>query len=274
MTTREYLAIYKKYPSSNNEYPGWEEDLEKIKAFNKELINKYPWLLPRNRWTGEVVTGYSYDYTELDSMPNGWRVAFGDQMIEEIHQQLVKFDFVDKFRIAQIKEKWGGLRFYYEATPVGKLSEDYTSFTRKGNETLKVDWDVENYCLREDYSEHYISYFDRDKAGMTSEEIDEYNKDAIHHYRLYKILEKCTIQDIIEKYENLSFNICIGCGKPAEWVSKGWVSPFCTGCANKMINDKYGRLYEIDIIMNHRLDNYDKRGKIEDYFTKIGEDDV
>ena len=35
--------------------------------------------MPRNRWTGEVPEDYDYSYTELDSMPDGWRKAFGEQ---------------------------------------------------------------------------------------------------------------------------------------------------------------------------------------------------
>ena len=29
---------------------------------NKELIERYPFLLPRNRWTGEIPEDYDYDY--------------------------------------------------------------------------------------------------------------------------------------------------------------------------------------------------------------------
>ena len=53
---------------------------------NKELIKRYPFLLPRNRWTGEVAEDYDYHYTELDGMPDGWRIAFGKQMCEEIRE--------------------------------------------------------------------------------------------------------------------------------------------------------------------------------------------
>ena len=35
------------------------------------------------------------------------------------------------------------------------------------------------------------------------------------------------VQDIISKYEKLSRNTCIVCGKPATKISGGWISPFC-----------------------------------------------
>lgn len=88
--------------------------IEEIRKYNKQLIAKYPWLLPRNRWTGEVVEDYDYSYTELDDMPDGWYAAFGEQMCEEIQQALnmMEPDVAATFRIMQIKEKWGRLTFY------------------------------------------------------------------------------------------------------------------------------------------------------------------
>ncbi len=88
--------------------------IEEIREYNKQLIAKYPWLLPRNRWTGEVVDDYDYSYTELDDMPDGWRAAFGEQMCEELQQALnmMEPDIANTFRIMQIKEKYGSLCFY------------------------------------------------------------------------------------------------------------------------------------------------------------------
>lgn len=82
------------------------------KEQNKKLIEKYPFLLPHNRWTDEVSEDYDYSYTELDAMPDGWRIAFGEQMCEEIRQELEQVGYLDKYRISQIKEKYGSLRWY------------------------------------------------------------------------------------------------------------------------------------------------------------------
>lgn len=43
------------------------------------------------------------------------------------------------------------------------------------------------------------------------------------------------IYDIISKYEDLSESTCIECGKPAEWMSVGWISPYCTNCKTQLI---------------------------------------
>lgn len=96
-------------------------------------------------------------YTKLDDMPKGWRKAFGIQMCKDIKSQLIKENYLYKYRILQIKEKFGTLRWYD-----ARCSKD--------------------------------------------------------------------IFNIINKYEDLSYNTCICCGKPAKYISKGWISPYCADC--------------------------------------------
>ena len=83
---------------------------EKIIAENKRLVEEYPFLMPRNRFTDEIPDDYDYTYTELDDMPDGWRKAFGEQMCAEIKEALGPN--VDDYRVIQIKEKYGQLRWY------------------------------------------------------------------------------------------------------------------------------------------------------------------
>ena len=52
-------------------------------------------------------------YTELDAMELGWRKAFGIQMCKEIRKQLIKEKRLFKWRIVQLKEKWGFLHLYH-----------------------------------------------------------------------------------------------------------------------------------------------------------------
>lgn len=276
MTTKEYLKLSHKAPDPKyNKYRGWKRDIEKIREFNKELLQKYPWLTPTNDWSGKKITDctgpdgeegywpgcpdkhpdYNYEYTWLDDMPDGWRIAFGDQMVEEIHQELVKYNFVNDYKITQVKEKWGGLRWYDNGTPIGKLSDEYEEINWKPSEhegKWSPDYDRETEVLKDVGVEHYISCFDREDSGLSDEEIEKYNRNAIYHYRIYKIVEKCRIHDIISNYENLSFKVCINCGKPAEWMSKGWISPYCTECAK---ND-----FSVDDVEKH---------DVEYFFTKI-----
>ena len=146
---------------------------------NKKLCIKYPFLA----WYGNpLYIGYSeegeldYKYTWEDELPAGWRKAFCPQMWDELRAILEKAKYVDKFRFAQIKEKYGSLRLYYNGVP---------------------------------------------------EEI--YNE----------------IEAWETKYEELSEKTCIHCGKPAKYISIGWISPWCEDCA-KEINDVVIDINDID----------------------------
>lgn len=80
---------------------------EEIKIKNKALIDKYPFLLPKNVWTGKVIDDYDYTFTEWDCIPDGWQKCFGDMLLEEIAEASNGDIFFE-----QIKEKYGELRIY------------------------------------------------------------------------------------------------------------------------------------------------------------------
>ena len=100
-----------------------------VKERNRELCKKYPFLLPYAGRKGEADGppddwDYDFEYTELDRMPKGWRDAFGTQLCDELKEELVSAGMLDSYRVAEIKEKWGELRWYD------------TGSTRHGNEIL------------------------------------------------------------------------------------------------------------------------------------------
>lgn len=73
-------------------------------------LNKYSTLRLKNVYQDEMV-----DYTfVLSQLPDGWRIAFGDKLVEDLFYALNG----EQLDILQIKEKFGGLRFY-----VGSASE-------------------------------------------------------------------------------------------------------------------------------------------------------
>ena len=157
---------------------------KRIKMENKRLCKRYPFLRPRNRFDDIIMWEHPkwdwryarpYEWTELDAMPDGWRKAFGKQMCEEIRNALIEENYLYKYRIVQIKEKYGSLRWY--------------------------DW-----------------------------------------------ASSKKVQDIIDKYEEISARTCICCGRPATKISKGWISPFCDRCAGKL-SDRI-QFKEIDDVNN------------------------
>jgi len=107
--------------------------IETSQKENKQLCEQYPFLLPRNIWTDEIPKDFDYSYTELDAMPDGWRKAFGLQMCKELKQELIKINKMDEFRIVQIKEKFGELRFYtnWTTNEIEAIINKYTELSRK-----------------------------------------------------------------------------------------------------------------------------------------------
>lgn len=100
-----------------------EENLEEIKQENKELLEKYPWLYPVSESTGKPLENYDYSFTWMDDIPLGWNIAFGKQMVEELGALLEKYNYQDEYSICQIKEKFGGLRWYDNGFPTEGYEE-------------------------------------------------------------------------------------------------------------------------------------------------------
>ena len=59
--------------------PRLEAAMENTVEQNRALCKKYPFLLIREG---------AYRFTELDDLPDGWRIAFGEQLCEELKAEL------------------------------------------------------------------------------------------------------------------------------------------------------------------------------------------
>ena len=124
-------------------------NMKRTKEENMELCERYPFLIPWNRWSGVRITDakdggywpgnpkaipeYDYEYTELDSIPDGWQKAFGEQMCEELRNALIEDGDLDEWKIIQLKEKWGGMRLYDNGhkptSKVGAIIEKYENMS-------------------------------------------------------------------------------------------------------------------------------------------------
>lgn len=98
-----------------NEYQEWLSDFTDEQRRNYDLCMKYPILVPTNRWTGKTWNDYCYESTELDLMPSGWRMAFGEQLAADVQMAINKLPEKerDRIRIMDIKEKYGFLHVYF-----------------------------------------------------------------------------------------------------------------------------------------------------------------
>lgn len=129
---------------------------KRMQRKNRELVKKYPWLVPR-RWDGKIPDDYDYTYITW-GWTKGWDAAFGDMYLEELGDAVKHSGFENEFAVLEQKEKYGMARNY--VSPV--------------NDEINI---------------------------------------------------------IIDKYEVLSQNICISCGKPdVHMINDGWISPWCPEC--------------------------------------------
>lgn len=92
-------------------------DDEEVKAENRKLCERYPFLKYHTQFGGEDLQGYDYDFTYLDDMPKGWKKAFGIQMCEELRDILIEGNYLDEYQVVQVKEKYGRLCWYDNGVP-------------------------------------------------------------------------------------------------------------------------------------------------------------
>ncbi len=133
-----------------------DESYGKWKVKNKKLARRIKIADGLNKFLG--IFHCLPSYTELDAMPSGWRKVFGIQMCKEIKRALLEDGRkkLYKYRIQQIKEKFGGLRWYdscgnEETDNIIHKYENISCFTCiECGRTAKYrtnGW-IENYCER------------------------------------------------------------------------------------------------------------------------------
>lgn len=104
---------------------------------NKKIIDEYPFL--RSMWWDRDTQSYKWDYktTILDDVPKGWEDLILC-MAEDIKPLLKESNQLFDFFAIEVKEKFGGLRFYHNCKcpeEVDEIINDYSILS-------------ENVCVR------------------------------------------------------------------------------------------------------------------------------
>lgn len=114
----------------------------------KEVCEEFPFLIPKN--------DPDYDYTFLQlEIPVGWYNLFL-QMCDDIKHVLEKYSLIDIFEFEQVKEKWGGLRCYYNLG----FNYDYDSNCSKEIQDIlyKYEYMAKLVCARCGDIATYMAY--------------------------------------------------------------------------------------------------------------------
>jgi rubrerythrin len=132
----------------SNEYRDWLADflaeLTDEQRKNYELCMEYSILIPRN-----AREDYNYEYTVLDLMPSGWRIAFGEDWARDVQEVLDKLSRKerDEIFIMDIKEKHGFLDvdINYYSEELEAVLDKYKELSRRtcigcGKPATKISW--------------------------------------------------------------------------------------------------------------------------------------
>lgn len=110
--------------------------------------------------------------------------------------------------------------------------------------TGKIDWDdpeVFDYSVYDELPNGWAKAFGMEmidelgqaidkKPGLRDTYFTEQIKEKFGALRWYDNGTTKEMQDIIGKYEHLSQNICISCGRPDVGTTRGWITPQCEKC--------------------------------------------
>lgn len=118
----------------SNEYKDWLEDLKNAPIDSNDhkrwLLMEYPWLrMEEDEAINYLDLEEDKIYTFIDCAPRGWAKLCED-LCAELKPLLEKAGYVDKYRLCQVKEKYGGLRWYEWDAPAA-VYDEYCALIRK-----------------------------------------------------------------------------------------------------------------------------------------------
>ena len=150
-----------------------------ISGSGKRLAEKYPFLRINKPEKSERLHD---EEIMLDYMPWGWRKAFGEQMCNEIKKALG--DDLENYRVFDIKEKFGELRWYGFGLSMAKdgeireIIDKYVELSRKTcihcGRRIKGDIGIEEEPICDACMNMIDWMFDPGDEGYDDEEYDDY----------------------------------------------------------------------------------------------------
>ncbi len=109
----------------SNEFKDLYNDFTDEQNANYELCMKYPIIIPHDN------ENFQYEYTMLDFIPMGWKIAFGEKFAADLQEIINKLpeEERDEIWITEVKEKFCMLRVYL-SNYTDELNEVLTKYEK------------------------------------------------------------------------------------------------------------------------------------------------
>ena len=197
---------------------------------------KYPFLYPRNRFTGLHYNNWIIINKMKSIYLNHHKIIISNEPLKDMIKDGYYVKYEEGNRIVQYWTNWWSyplwkiIKFYHDVI----LQILHCIPTYNEWDAVEPGW---NKAFGKQYLKELRQQLIKDKM-LYSFRITQI-KEKWGRLQLYCYKASEDVYKIIDKYENLSWDYCIKCGKPAKYISKGWISPYCEDCVNKDDKERY-----------------------------------
>lgn len=190
---------------------------------------KYPFLYPRNRFT--------------DKHYNNWKILdFANKIYTKYCFTLDSSNVDEKcyYKKHIIKDMFTAWKNWW-AKPTRKMILFFHDYILQIFHCLptSIEWDYMEKGWRKAFGKQYLKeikkQLKKDKCLYSWRIMDI--KEKWGRLQLYCNFGSKDLFALIDKYEDLSWNTCIKCGKPSTKISMGYILPYCDECAKE--NDSH-----------------------------------
>ena len=96
---------------------------------HKQIIKEYPFM---KQFDGK---GHKLNSSWLGAIPIGWRISFFKDFLDELKTELIKYNFLYKYAVLDVKEKFGAFRWYDYGHPsdsrIDEIIKKYANLSDK-----------------------------------------------------------------------------------------------------------------------------------------------
>lgn len=245
------MLTYWKFKQIYKHTPYWQYVWSSFKSWIHGVINipratylciKYPFLYPRNRFNGLHYNNWKIQNLEGEIIGKYLKSELHlDMELEKFQEYFRNFDKTNKYWVNNPK----GSRMItwwtnWWSKPLVSFLEFYHDYILQIFHCLPTytEWDCMEPGWKKAFGKQYLKELKEAaiKDGYLKDLRIMQLKEKWGRTQLYVNMYGDHVLKVINKYEELSWDTCIKCGKPATHTSTGWISPYCEECVKK---DKY-----------------------------------